>query len=87
MTWRPECFFGMPKTENRFDIEQRKYVDWVNQVVVSPQGPVIEQFRVCFDDSASIDRWMEFAAARKVHWLELDLSSMLASSFVVSLFW
>ncbi|XP_027152568.1 uncharacterized protein LOC113752685 [Coffea eugenioides] len=68
--------------EKRFDVEQRKYVDWVNEVVVSHQGPMIEQFRVCFDlgadESASIDRWMEFAAARKVHRLELDLSSMLA---------
>lgn len=61
--------------ELKFDIEQRKYVDWVNQVVVSHQGPMIEQFRVCFDlgadESAIIDRWMEFAAARKVHGLEL----------------
>ncbi|XP_027096664.1 putative F-box/LRR-repeat protein At5g02930 [Coffea arabica] len=68
--------------QKRFDVEQRKYVDWVNQVVVSHQGPMIEQFRVCFDlgadESAIIDRWMEFAAARKVHRLELDLSSMLA---------
>lgn len=72
----------LDKAEKWFDVEQRKYVDWVNQVVVSHQGPKIEQFRVVFDlgteDSASIDRWMEFAAAKKVHRLELDLSSIFA---------
>ncbi|KAL3501250.1 hypothetical protein ACH5RR_035699 [Cinchona calisaya] len=70
-------------------VERRRYLNWVNQVLVSHQVPSIEQFRAYFeldkDHSTTIDSWIRFAAAKRVRRLELDLSSLFSSENVKEL--
>lgn len=61
------------------DEERVKYVNWVNSVLESFNGPSLKEFRVCFDlhyiFQCSIDKWIEYALAFKgLEKLELDLS-------------
>ncbi|CAK9183669.1 unnamed protein product [Ilex paraguariensis] len=60
------------------EIERRKYVNWVNQVVRLHKGQTIEEFRVSFDLGNSskwdIDKWLKFVLTRRVYQLSLDLS-------------
>lgn len=55
-----------------------KYIRWVNRTLQMCKVQRLDQFRVCFDldnfAQHEIDRWLEFAVARKVQRLELDLS-------------
>ncbi|KAL3501281.1 hypothetical protein ACH5RR_035730 [Cinchona calisaya] len=71
------------KGERDFHVERRRYVEWVNQVLVSHQYPSIQQFRAYFDlgkdHSSMIESWIHFAAAKRVRRLELDLSSLFSS--------
>ncbi|XP_058192767.1 putative FBD-associated F-box protein At5g56440 isoform X2 [Rhododendron vialii] len=59
-------------------MERKKYVNWVNQVVLGHKGPTIEEFRVRFDldkrFKGHINKWLKFALGRKVQRLVLDLS-------------
>ncbi|KAL3504395.1 hypothetical protein ACH5RR_034236 [Cinchona calisaya] len=58
--------------------ERRKFVKWVNKVLQSHKALALDEFRVHFDLKRSsreaIDEWLQFAFARKVQRLELDLS-------------
>ncbi|GFQ03500.1 putative F-box/LRR-repeat protein at5g02700, partial [Phtheirospermum japonicum] len=58
--------------------ERRKYVRWVNSVIRSYEGgSTLKHFRICFDlDRCSqkvITKWLEFAFARQVERLRLEL--------------
>ncbi|KAL3503236.1 hypothetical protein ACH5RR_037685 [Cinchona calisaya] len=68
------------KGERDFHAERTRYVEWVNQVLVSHQAPSIQQFRAHFDldkdHSSVIESWIQFAAAKRVRRLELDLSPL-----------
>ncbi|CDP17795.1 unnamed protein product [Coffea canephora] len=64
--------------KKRDRVESPKYIDWVNQVLASHQAQTVEEFRVSFDldntYAGILDSWTCFAAAKRVHRLELDLS-------------
>ncbi|XP_009603961.1 F-box/LRR-repeat protein At3g26922-like isoform X2 [Nicotiana tomentosiformis] len=55
----------------------KKYVRWVNHTLQRCKAQRLDQFRVCFDLNKfaqhEIDKWLEFAFARQVQRLELDL--------------
>lgn len=57
--------------------ETRKYVKRLNKVLQSHKATVLDEFRVHFELDNSyqkaIDKWLQFAFARKVQSLELDL--------------
>jgi hypothetical protein len=67
--------------ENRatfFEIERKKFVKWVDQVLESHKGEVAERFKVCFGLDITyklyLDRWIEFAIQKKrVSRLEVSL--------------
>ncbi|KAL1535535.1 putative FBD-associated F-box protein [Salvia divinorum] len=54
-----------------------KYIGWVNHVLRQHRGPTLDLVRICFDldnrSSEAIDNWVEFATAKRVQRLELDL--------------
>ncbi|XP_059657357.1 putative F-box/LRR-repeat protein At4g15060 [Cornus florida] len=58
-------------------VERCRYINWVNKVTESHCGSTIDEFRVSFclnrSSSCVIDRWIEFAIAKRVQRLELDL--------------
>ncbi|KAK6120286.1 hypothetical protein DH2020_045977 [Rehmannia glutinosa] len=67
-----------PKERRELLEEERgKYTEWVNHVLQSHEAPTLREFRICFDLDVSsqnaITKWLEFAFARKVQRLELDL--------------
>nr|XP_028945228.1 putative F-box/FBD/LRR-repeat protein At4g13965 [Malus domestica] len=57
------------------DLEQHRYVNWIDTVVEQHRGRVIKQFRAsfyvdcCF--ASSIDKWIQFAMNKRVQVLEL----------------
>ncbi|KAK9278525.1 hypothetical protein L1049_028093 [Liquidambar formosana] len=61
------------------EVEQSKYVRWVNQVLELHQGSTIDEFIVCFwlDSSfkSSIDKWIDFSIAKRAKRLELNLKT------------
>lgn len=67
------------KQHELLGVERQKYVEWVNHVLRSHKADTLKEFRACFDlsqsSSESITRWLEFALARHVRKLELDLSA------------
>uniref|UniRef100_A0A2P2LT25 Uncharacterized protein n=1 Tax=Rhizophora mucronata TaxID=61149 RepID=A0A2P2LT25_RHIMU len=58
------------------DLERKRFVNWVNQVLEVLQARSIDGLRICFDvdSKPDIDRWMSFAVKRRVRKLELNLS-------------
>ncbi|XP_049349526.1 FBD-associated F-box protein At5g38590-like [Solanum verrucosum] len=58
-------------------MHMKKYVRWVNRTLHKCEVHRLDQFRVCFDlnkfSQHEIDKWLEFAFARQVQRLELDL--------------
>ncbi|XP_006354007.1 F-box/LRR-repeat protein At3g26922-like [Solanum tuberosum] len=58
-------------------MHMKKYVRWVNRTLHKCEVHRLDQFRVCFDLNKfaqhEIDKWLEFAFARQVQRLELDL--------------
>ncbi|KAL5562030.1 hypothetical protein UlMin_031777 [Ulmus minor] len=60
--------------------EKLKYIKWVDQTLSSHPVPEVEELRICFDLNKafadSIDRWIEFAAEKRVKRFELDLSNI-----------
>ncbi|KAL7116594.1 hypothetical protein ACP275_03G014000 [Erythranthe tilingii] len=59
------------------ETEERKYVRRVNRVLRSHEALALKQFRIRFaliiTDHASLTLWLEFAFARRVESLEIDL--------------
>nr|XP_011470491.1 PREDICTED: F-box/LRR-repeat protein At3g58900-like [Fragaria vesca subsp. vesca] len=62
--------------ENLRDEKSRKYVDWVDRVLVQHEGHTIERFKAFFFLNNifknSIDKWIEFAMQKRVQVLELQ---------------
>ncbi|KAL3504400.1 hypothetical protein ACH5RR_034241 [Cinchona calisaya] len=58
--------------------ERRKFVKWVNKVLQSHKALALDEFRVHFNlkrsSQKAIDKWLQFAFARNVQRLTLDLS-------------
>ncbi|KAL3511244.1 hypothetical protein ACH5RR_030645 [Cinchona calisaya] len=68
--------------QKQFDMEEEKYIRWVNQVVVSHRGSTIEQFRVSFDLERN-KLWKPFKDMDEMYsfptpwrWLGHDLKSL-----------
>ncbi|XP_071734617.1 putative F-box/LRR-repeat protein At5g38386 [Rutidosis leptorrhynchoides] len=64
-----------------YSSECKKYINQVNSVIQSYNHPVIKEFRIRYclkkDRYKSVIReWLQFAANKKVEFLELDLSDM-----------
>ncbi|KAL1145555.1 hypothetical protein V6Z11_A11G305900, partial [Gossypium hirsutum] len=61
--------------------ECSKFVEWVNNVMISHQGSTIDELRVRFyldkDSQRYIDKWIEIAMRKQVKKLELDFPSLL----------
>ncbi|KAG8479234.1 hypothetical protein CXB51_029071 [Gossypium anomalum] len=61
--------------------ECSKFVEWVNNVMISHQGSTIDELRVRFyldkDSKRCIDKWIEIAMRKQVKKLELDFPSLL----------
>ncbi|MBA0654394.1 hypothetical protein Goklo_021408 [Gossypium klotzschianum] len=61
--------------------ECSKFVEWVNNVMISHQGSTIDELRVRFyldkDSQRYIDKWIEIAMGKQVKKLELDFPSLL----------
>ncbi|XVF62174.1 hypothetical protein PTKIN_Ptkin08bG0195800 [Pterospermum kingtungense] len=62
------------------DFERNKFIDWVNKVLNSHNGPTIDEFRVFFDlderrCKPHLDSWINFALQKSIRRLELNLSS------------
>ncbi|KAL8039165.1 hypothetical protein ABFX02_10G017100 [Erythranthe guttata] len=59
--------------------ERRNYRRWVNSVLRSHKSTTLKEFIICFDLNnsykSSIARWLDFAFARQVQTLELDLNT------------
>ncbi|GFP96359.1 F-box/LRR-repeat protein at3g03360 [Phtheirospermum japonicum] len=60
-------------------VERRKYINWVNKVLLFHKGLALKEVRICFDlDNSSakraINHWLQFVFERRVERLELDLS-------------
>ncbi|XP_059657292.1 putative F-box/LRR-repeat protein At4g15060 [Cornus florida] len=72
-----ETFFALESGQKVVEVERCRYISWVNKVVECFRGSTIDEFRVCFclniSSSRVIDRWIEFAIAKSVQRLELDL--------------
>lgn len=65
-------------------IERRKFMSWVNQVLGSHQGQLMEGLRICFDveySSDDINKWVKFAIEKKVQKLELDFTGVKVESY------
>ncbi|KAL5562031.1 hypothetical protein UlMin_031778 [Ulmus minor] len=64
----------------RDQTEKNKYVKWVDQTLRKHQAGEVEELRICFDLNRSfsdyLDRWIEFAAEKRVKRFELDLSNI-----------
>nr|XP_016453292.1 PREDICTED: FBD-associated F-box protein At5g38590-like isoform X2 [Nicotiana tabacum] len=84
--WRfvPRLDFDATKQLDEVAVDQKlqkrymkKYVRWVNRTLRMCKAQRLDQFRVRFDLNAlaqhEIDKWLEFAFARQVQRLELDL--------------
>ncbi|KAK9939993.1 hypothetical protein M0R45_016671 [Rubus argutus] len=58
------------------EVERRKYVNWVNDVVERHRGSNVQHVRFSFDldykFSSHIDKWIQFAMKKGVQVLELD---------------
>ncbi|KAK9278996.1 hypothetical protein L1049_028578 [Liquidambar formosana] len=58
-------------------VEQSRYINWVNRVLELHQGSTIDEFRIHFwlDNrfKSSIDKWVDFAIAKRAQRLELNL--------------
>ncbi|GFP93083.1 hypothetical protein PHJA_001452600 [Phtheirospermum japonicum] len=67
-----------PKQTEIRTVEQRKYINWVNKVLRSHEGLALKEVRIYFDLDKSaqkaINHWLQFAFARRVERLDLDLS-------------
>lgn len=63
--------------EKETHVEALKYRDWVNQVLDSHEGLTLERFGIAFDlgrsCSTSLDKWVDFAIAKRVRRIELNL--------------
>ncbi|KAK9278414.1 hypothetical protein L1049_027979 [Liquidambar formosana] len=61
------------------EVEQSKYVTWVNQVLDLHQGSTVDEFKVCFqlDNSfkCSINKSIGFAIAKRAQRFDLDLKT------------
>ncbi|XP_059658967.1 uncharacterized protein LOC132305324 [Cornus florida] len=73
-----ETIFEIELNPEVLGVERSKYISWVNKAVESHRGSTIDEFRVsfCFNVTSScvIDRWIEFAIAKRVQRLELGLN-------------
>lgn len=59
--------------------ERFMFMSWVNQVLGSHHGQLMEGLRICFDvdyNNNDIDKWVQFAVEKKVQKLELDFSGV-----------
>lgn len=60
-------------------IEAPNYRDWVNKVLNSHHGSTLEKLRIAFDlgrfCSSDIDKWVDFAIAKRVRSFELNLQT------------
>ncbi|XVF62173.1 hypothetical protein PTKIN_Ptkin08bG0195700 [Pterospermum kingtungense] len=61
------------------DFERNKFIEWVNKVLTSHNGPTIDEFRVFFDLNERkckryLNRWIKFALEKSVRRLELNLT-------------
>ncbi|KAL9428495.1 hypothetical protein AB3S75_030481 [Citrus x aurantiifolia] len=68
-----------------FDVERRKFVSWVNQVLRSLQSRTMEELRIRFDVTSDDDihNWIKFAVEKKVRRLELNFRRFLAGRWEV----
>ncbi|GAY32433.1 hypothetical protein CUMW_002350 [Citrus unshiu] len=68
-----------------FDVERRKFVSWVNQVLRSLQSRTMEELRIRFDVTSDDDihNWIKFAVEKKVGRLELNFRRFLAGRWEV----
>ncbi|KAM7262663.1 hypothetical protein ACFE04_000346 [Oxalis oulophora] len=63
--------------------KRKNFVHWVGRVLQSHQGASMKQLRIIFDlkklSCHVIDNWIQHALAKRVEFIELDLSSFLYS--------
>ncbi|XP_059657433.1 F-box/LRR-repeat protein 25-like [Cornus florida] len=72
-----QTILHLESNREELEVERSRYINWVNKVMESHLGSTIDEFRVSFClnnfSSCDIDRWIEFAIAKRVQRLEVDL--------------
>ncbi|KAM7274368.1 hypothetical protein ACFE04_029032 [Oxalis oulophora] len=69
-------------TKRTLRTKRMNFVNWVNKVLRSHQGATMERLQIIFDlkkpSHQDIDRWIQFALVKRVHSIELDLTSFIS---------
>ncbi|XP_059657289.1 F-box/LRR-repeat protein At2g42730-like [Cornus florida] len=72
-----ETIFDLESRRKVMEVERCRYISWVNKVLDLHRGSTMDEFRVSFclnvSSSCVIDRWIEFAIAKRFQRLEVDL--------------